>query len=339
MQYHDDNIIRGYASTSAGWRDANARLPSGRWVHYALSYDGSDIRLYFDGKIVSEASHSGYLAWGDGGDHNLYLNRYSSAGWEGKAVYDDLRLYNRSLTPSEVGLLWSYGAGDLGLSPLISGGDPFYSIPSPHTVSFIENNQTASVAGLLQSEINATNGSIVSFNSGDYSFDLNVSETPTTVRIEIPNGAVVEDGNLSTAGAFEFRRRIITSVEDDLLAWYPMDDFNGSKIYDMSGRMRHGTYLGFDATSPGQGNVTASASSNTYNAAGHLMMVEIQVLRDGWLRGISCQMFGFLMILLNLLKSLTILSSHRVGDTKKELQRIGPCRVPMIIPHGLIIDI
>ena len=72
---------------------------------------------------------------------------------------------------------------------------------------------------------------------------------------------MVEDGNLSAAGAFEFRRRIITSVEDDLLAWYPMDDFNGSKIYDMSGRMRHGTYFGFDATSPGQGNVTASASN------------------------------------------------------------------------------
>ena len=36
-----------------------------------------------------------------------------------------------------------------------------------------------------------------------------------------------------------------------------MDDFNGSSIYDMSGRMRHGTYFGFDATSPGQGNITA----------------------------------------------------------------------------------
>ena len=75
-----------------------------------LSYDGSNIRLYFDGKIVSEASHSGYLAWGDGGDHNLYLNRYSSAGWEAKAVYDDLRIYNRSLTTAEVSLLWSSGA-------------------------------------------------------------------------------------------------------------------------------------------------------------------------------------------------------------------------------------
>ena len=76
--------------------------------------------------------------------------------------------------------------------------------------------------------------------------------SPETVRIEIPQGAVVKDGNLSSAGASEFRRRIITSVEDDLLAWYPMDDFNGSNIYDMSGRMRHGTYFGFDKTSRGR---------------------------------------------------------------------------------------
>ena len=85
--------------------------------------------------------------------------------------------------------------------------------------------------------------------------------------MEVPYGAVIKDGNLSSAGAFEFRRRIITSVEDDLLAWFPMDDFNGSKIYDMSGRMQHGTYFGFDATSPGQGNISSSASSNTYTAA------------------------------------------------------------------------
>ena len=42
------------------------------------------------------------------------------------------------------------------------------------------------------------------------------------------------------------------------------------------------------------------------------------------------------MTLLNLLKSLNIRSNPRVGDTKKELQRIGHCRGPMIIPVGLL---
>ena len=54
--------------------------------------------------------------------------------------------------------------------------------------------------------------------------------SPSTARLEIPHGAVVKDGNLSTAGAFEFRRRVITSVEDDLLAWYPMDESSGTTV-------------------------------------------------------------------------------------------------------------
>ena len=267
LQYQDDNTIRGSASTSAGWGDANARLPSGRWVHYVVSYDGSSVRLYLDGILVSETSHNGYLAWGDGSDHNLYLNRYSvDDDWKANAFYDDFRIFNRSLSSAEVSLLYSAGAGDLGIRPHVSGTDPFYKVPSSHTVSFIENNQSVTVPDFLQSEINATNGTILSFDTGTYSLELNVTGSPQTVRLEVPYGAVIKDGNLSSAGAFEFRRRIITSVEDDL-AWFPMDDFNGSKIYDMSGRMQHGTYFGFDATSPGQGNISSSASSNTYTAA------------------------------------------------------------------------
>ena len=145
---------------------------------------------------------------------------------------------------------------------MVSGTDPFFKIPSPHVVSFIDNNQSVSVSGLLQSEINATNAAILTFNSGTYDLDLNVSSSPETIRVEIPHGAVVKDGNVSTAGAFEFRRRNITSVEEDLLAWYPMDDFNGSKIFDRSGRMRDGQYVSKDATSPGQGNITFSGNNH-----------------------------------------------------------------------------
>ena len=269
LQYNEDNSIRGRVHTNSGWGNTSSRLPSGRWVHYVLSYNGSNISLYVDGSLVSEVSHSGYLSWIDGNDHNLYLNRWatSGAGWEAKALYDELRIYSRALSSAEIDLLCSNGAGEMGIRPLVDGTSPFFQVPSSHSVSFLEGNQSVSIAGLLQSEVNATSASILNFDVSDYSFDLNVSTYPELVRIEIPHGAVEKDGNLSSAGAFEFYRRIITSVEDDLLAWYPMDDFNGSIIHDMSGRMRHGAYVGFDATSPGQGNITASASSSTYTAA------------------------------------------------------------------------
>ena len=150
----------------------------------------------------------------------------------------------------------------MGIRPLVDGTSPFFRFPHLTRCLFWRVTR-AFIADFCRTEVNATPASILNFDVSDYSFDLNVSTYPELVRIEIPHGAVEKDGNLSSAGAFEFYRRIITSVEDDLLVWYPMDDFNGSIIHDMSGRMRHGAYVGFDATSPGQGNITPSASSST----------------------------------------------------------------------------
>ena len=66
LQYNEDNSIRGRVHTNSGWGNTSSRLPSGRWVHYVLSYNGSNISLYVDGSLVSEVSHSGYLSWIDG---------------------------------------------------------------------------------------------------------------------------------------------------------------------------------------------------------------------------------------------------------------------------------
>ena len=77
-------------------------------------------------------------------------------------------------------------------------------MPSSHTVSYVENNQSVTVPGLLQSEINVTNATILSFDTGTYSLELNVTDSPKTVRLEVPYGAVIKDGNLSSAGAWSF---------------------------------------------------------------------------------------------------------------------------------------
>ena len=77
IQYHDDNVIRGYASTSAV---GAMQMPVYQAVDGFIMLSPMMVPLFaciLDGKIVSETSHSGYLAWGDGSDHNLYLNRYT----------------------------------------------------------------------------------------------------------------------------------------------------------------------------------------------------------------------------------------------------------------------
>ena len=140
----------------------------------------------------------------------------------------------------------------------MNGPSPFARSLVSQSVSFFEGNASVSVTGLDSSEINASLATVVDFNNTNFGYDLNASAIPSTVRVFIDRGAVENDGNLSQAGAFEFEHRTVTAVEDDLLAWYPMDDFSREVISDLSGRMRHGTYVGFDATDLSTGIVSQS---------------------------------------------------------------------------------
>jgi hypothetical protein len=89
---------------------------------------------------------------------------------------------------------------------------------------------------------------------------------------------VEKDGNQSVSTAFEFRRRIITSVEDDLIAWYPLDDFNGTKVFDRSGRMRDGTFYSVDADPP---RVTVGKFGNALDVNGEYVDLPFKIDQSG----------------------------------------------------------
>ncbi|MDG1138462.1 MAG: hypothetical protein P8N49_02955 [Opitutales bacterium] len=259
LQYNEDLSLRAMVSTSEGWSMSKANLLSGEWIHCSMTYDGEYLRLFLNGFLANESSHSGYLTWGDGDDHILYLNRASTAGNQGKAIYDELRIYKRALSSSEISTLWSSGTGDLGLSPLISGPSPFYQVPTRHSVTFIDSNQAQSVTGLSASDLNvSSNATVQAFDLTTFAYDLDVSTVDDRVRVSVAGAAVEHDGNLSMPGSFEFYRRKITAVENDLLAWYRFDEVNKTTAFDSSGRLRHAHAISPDATLPNGGNLAFS---------------------------------------------------------------------------------
>ena len=73
LQYHDDNTIRGAIYTGGSWKEVKARSEPGSWTHYVLTYDGSELKLFSNGSLLETLAASGYLNWGDGANHNLYL--------------------------------------------------------------------------------------------------------------------------------------------------------------------------------------------------------------------------------------------------------------------------
>ena len=261
LRYHDDNSIRASVYTGSSWKEVETESLSGRWTHYAFTYDGVELKFYSNGILQDSIPVTGYMKWGDGSDHNLYLGSYGTSGWNAKAEIDDFRVYRRAFSEGEVSRLYGHGTGDMGIRPSVNGDSPFVVNPTNQSITFMEGNASTYISGLVQGEVNASGANVMSFldDSSSYNYDLNVT-APPIVRVAIPYGAVEKDGNLSQAVSFEFNNRLVTSVEDGLLAWYDFDEMSEMTAMDKSGRMRHAKYISDDATSKDSGDASSSHS-------------------------------------------------------------------------------
>ena len=89
LQYEDKNIIIAYVRRGGTWTGARARSILGRWAHHAMTYDGNEVKLYLNGIEVASTPATGFLEWGDGADHKLYLGSGSGGGaWMAKVEMD-----------------------------------------------------------------------------------------------------------------------------------------------------------------------------------------------------------------------------------------------------------
>jgi hypothetical protein len=68
-------------------------LPMNTWSHLAATYDGSIVRLYVNGTQVASRSQTGLV---NTSTQPLTIG----LGWPG--TIDELRIYNRALSPSEI---------------------------------------------------------------------------------------------------------------------------------------------------------------------------------------------------------------------------------------------
>ena len=90
--------IGGYSEF--GGEIDKAKLSDGQWHHVAASYDGKTVRLYFDGKIISEKSIEGTL--GTSGSAPACIGSYG----ENREIFlgsiDDVRVYDHGLPEADL---------------------------------------------------------------------------------------------------------------------------------------------------------------------------------------------------------------------------------------------
>ncbi|HUS80720.1 MAG TPA: LamG-like jellyroll fold domain-containing protein [Armatimonadota bacterium] len=79
----------------------------GQWHHIAITWDGSKVLIYEDGKQVGAADDSGPISYE--GLHSFLVGAGGNGGFTGEL--DDLAVWARALSPEEIAALYQAGAG------------------------------------------------------------------------------------------------------------------------------------------------------------------------------------------------------------------------------------
>jgi len=92
-----------FAISTPSTNNATTTIPLSTWTHIVGTYDGSTIRIYKNGTLAASTLWAGTVA---DMDRYLTVGGWTSGTWNG--FVDDLRIYNRVLTASEIQGLYGW---------------------------------------------------------------------------------------------------------------------------------------------------------------------------------------------------------------------------------------
>ncbi|PIR08762.1 hypothetical protein COV53_01340, partial [Candidatus Gottesmanbacteria bacterium CG11_big_fil_rev_8_21_14_0_20_37_11] len=80
-----------------GQQDCTITEPTeGVWHHAVSTYDGSNIKIYVDGQLITTCPGTGTITKSAGG---INIGAYSSPGYVFKGQIDDVKIFNYALSP------------------------------------------------------------------------------------------------------------------------------------------------------------------------------------------------------------------------------------------------
>ncbi len=114
-RFTDGTIQWAFANTNPGWNWINTGYvaPLNQWTHVAVTYDSGLVKTYINGVLTHTYAGSGAIGDVDGSQNDFRVGgrQVTSHNFQGRI--DEVRVYNRALTASEVPTL----PGGAGSSP------------------------------------------------------------------------------------------------------------------------------------------------------------------------------------------------------------------------------
>jgi TonB family protein len=178
-------------------------FPAGKFHHVAGTYDGNIFRLFVDGSeqaAMSEAKKMSYSAtgWRIGGNPS---SNSSSRTWNG--IIDEVQLYDRALSVSELGSIFQAGSAGLCKSAASSAreqrteGVPAVPTPGPALAAPAPAPSSAATAapGRIRTMVNAKDGQIyIWIPPGTFTMGCSNGDTECGAEEKPPHTEQVESG-------------------------------------------------------------------------------------------------------------------------------------------------
>jgi len=228
-------------------------LPLNAWSHLAATYNGSVLRIYVNGTQVASTTVTGSI---DTSTQPLQIGGNSVWGEYFAGRIDELRIYNRALSASEI-------AADMN-APIGSGSGDTQSPTAPSNLvataisssqvnlSWTGSTDNVAVATYLVERCFVAGCSafaqIASTTSTSYSNTALSASTSYTYRIRAADAA----GNLSGYSNTATATTASGSGSEGLVAAYSFDEGTGTTLGDNSGNSNTGTIANGSWTSTGK---------------------------------------------------------------------------------------
>ena len=131
------------------------------------------------------------------------------------------------------------GAGDFGATPTLLVDRATSVMPITVTVSFQDKNQNAvPISGFDLEDIDLVGGVASNLQpSGlNYTFEVNATQKPQRLVLEIQAGKCRDDQNVSNSyGSTVIVYSDLVTKSEDLVGWLTFDELNGTQVNDQSG--------------------------------------------------------------------------------------------------------
>ena len=167
IAYSGGNFILQFVGSTAGglfdWYSAPLASPVGTWTHVAATYDGTTVKGYVNGSQVLTQAVALNLSTRNA---DIYFGAYANGTSPLDGKVDELSIYNRALSATEVQAIYQAGAtGKTGPAPTVTSVSPASGTTVGGTNVTITGTNFTGATGVTIGGASATNVSVVSATS------------------------------------------------------------------------------------------------------------------------------------------------------------------------------